>query len=812
MNQTSQPEKSDNNTPTRKPLQRKILRRKFLLVVLIAAFCVYFYNPFKPRLRKMKKKLIILGFDGADPDLVSKWWDDLPNFRKLARMGSRMNMNTCFPPESPVAWSCFAVGGNAGRHGVYDFLRRPAGSYMPSIESFVAKGHAKFLWKMLPIKMPKAIFRRGGTAFWDVLSKNGIPTSLIDMPITFPPPKLNYGRVLAGLGVPDVRGMQATAHHFVYSKGKEDEKIQDSTFGVKTERLTKEGNTYSAFAWGPNDPVHDEELRELEKKQLDAILSMYEWEAHLKSLQGERFDNPEKRARSANYVSMRVSAKMAYHSYLHSEDLYQRVEALKTYFMKGTKYVKDKSVTRISKAREISHQFITEEKKIAKQLASDPAHPIKLPVTFKRIDSETVEIQVGKEKKQAKLNQWSEWFTLHFPIVSIAKARAICRFYPQDLSEDSFKIFMSSPDIDPRKPVIPISHPKSYSKELVDWTGKLFKTRGWAAETHGLKDGALEEDGFIDDLFDIMNAREAKLFETMERTTNNVIVSVFSATDRVSHMFYRFIDPSHPMHPKDNPGYLAKYENTIKKVYIKMDQIVGRMMKKIENDPDATLMVMSDHGFKSWRRQVHINKWLYDNGFLAIKGSGLIDSDMRLADLVSSGSDFFSYVDWSKTEAYSMGLGQIYINKKDREPMGIVLQNNYDALCESIASKFKTLKDVDGTSVVTHVKKREEIWSGKYADDIHDAPDLQVCFNQGYRVSWQTCLGGISSGDAIEDNLEKWSADHCSVAPEHVPGIFFCNKKIERSKVSLYDFAPTVLGYFGLKKPKEMEGRDLFKP
>ena len=61
-----------------------------------------------------------------------------------------------------------------------------------------------------------------------------------------------------------------------------------------------------------------------------------------------------------------------------------------------------------------------------------------------------------------------------------------------------------------------------------------------------------------------------------------------------------------------------------------------------------------------------------------------------------------------------------------------------------------------------------------------------------------------------EDNLEKWSGDHCSFASVHVPGMFFSSKKISGDLPSIYDFAPTVLNHYGLPVPEEMEGRNLF--
>ena len=199
-----------------------------------------------------------------------------------------------------------------------------------------------------------------------------------------------------------------------------------------------------------------------------------------------------------------------------------------------------------------------------------------------------------------------------------------------------------------------------------------------------------------------------------------------------------------------------------------------------------------------------------------MKGENHRAGDLNLDDPVGENANkIFGYVDWSKTRAYALGLGQIYINLKHREPLGIVPQEEYEATCREIKERLATLVDHRwkpwGDPVVEYVKARAEMWDGAYANDNFDAPDLQVGFKPGYRVSWRTCLGGISTEERmIEDNLERWSGDHCSVAGRYVPGVFFCNHTIERENPRIIDIAPTVLSLFDLNPPEMMEGVDLF--
>ncbi len=793
-------------------IERKIKKGTYLrkalycLIVLCAVILVYSIWFAGPAVFKTNKKLVILGFDGVDPRLVQRWSEDLSNLQRLSKEGTFDELQTVTPPESPVSWSSFAVGGNPGRHGVFDFLRRPVGSYIPTEESFAERQYAEFLFGQIPIKMPKAKLRRGGTAFWDVLSEAGVRTSLVEVPITFPPPRLSHGRALSGLGVPDIRGTQATFHEFVhYPPGKEPE-VMETTLGGKIEILKKDNNVYFGSIWGPYDPVYDQEKRKKEKVKLESDLAWCEWQTHLFTLQGEHVSESNKQM-LATILGMNVIQPMALKPYLRSDLAYERVKAIQAYLNTGMSFKKEKGAGP-NEAREQMAELRNASKKLQKEIiAAAPA--IKQEVSFKSVDESTVEIRIEDQVQQVKLKTWSDWFTVPLPVTNLITIQAICRFYPQEISPE-FRVFMTSPDMDPREPALPISYPKKYSKELVEWIGHLYKTRGWAAETHGLKDEYLNEDAFIEDAFSIMNTRAEKTFETWDRTENNVFVSVFSITDRVSHMFYHHIDKGHPMH---DPEMAEKYGDTIKRFYVRMDEIAGKMMERIDDDPNTVLMVISDHGFESFRYQVNLNTWLYEAGYLAIKGSSLVSRHMRLEDLLKKNQDdFFSYVDWSNTKAYALGLGQIYINLEGREPLGIVPSSDYGAVCDEIAARLTELTDDRwlemGTAPIAYVKKRSEIWTGEYANDEHDAPDLQVGFSPNYRVSWQTCLGGISK-EIVDDNMEKWSGDHCSLGSHLIPGIFYCNRDIIVDDPAIIDIAPTVLHYFDLNVPSTMDGRNI---
>lgn len=147
------------------------------------------------------------------------------------------------------------------------------------------------------------------------------------------------------------------------------------------------------------------------------------------------------------------------------------------------------------------------------------------------------------------------------------------------------------------------------------------------------------------------------------------------------------------------------------------------------------------------------------------------------------------------------------INLKGREIYGIVKPGDeYNGLKKEIVTKLKNLRDpVTGKRVIVDVYKRENIYKGEY---LKEAPDLVVGFNEGYRVSWQTVLGGIPA-EIIVENKSNWSGDHCSFDPSITQGIFLSNRKFARESPSIIDIAPTVLEIFNLSIPEEMGGEPI---
>jgi predicted AlkP superfamily phosphohydrolase/phosphomutase len=377
--------------------------------------------------------------------------------------------------------------------------------------------------------------------------------------------------------------------------------------------------------------------------------------------------------------------------------------------------------------------------------------------------------------------------------------RGISRFFVQETYPE-VRLYLEPISLDPRNPPIPISSPAGFSGELAARLG-LFKTLGWIHETWGLNEEKIDEKVFLEDLFRNMEALEAAIMDQRAREKPALLLAVFTATDSAAHTFFRFLDPEHPRHDKE---LLPKYGDAVEQVYRKMDSIVGRVLGELRGG--GTLLVLSDHGFHTWRREFNTNPWLARNGFLALKTTAADGSAKKLDDMFSGGS-FFPNVDWSKSRAYSLGLGGIFINLKGREGQGAVAQGTeYEEVRQEIMRRIREYRDPDtGGQVIQGVYRREDIFSGP---EIGEAPDLQLSFHDGYRTSWQTALGAVPESIVVA-NLKKWSGDHCASDRSDTPGILASNRRVATGGHTILDIAPTVLEIFGLKPRPEMDGRPI---
>jgi len=617
------------------------------------------------------KRFVVLGLDGMDPNLAEQFMAEgkLKNLSKLAEQGCFRRLETTVPSISPVAWSSFQTGANPGKHNIFDFLTRDKKTYMPRLSSVDIRGprrNVKIGRYRFPLGKADIRLLRKGKPFWKTLGENGIFSSILRVPITFPPEKF-YGVMLSGMCVPDLRGTQGMFSYYTTKKQEDGEHTGGERYYIK-----RKNEKIEAELVGPDNP-----------------------------------------------------------------------------FVPGT-------------------------------------GNLRCPFTVTVKNAELINIKVNGGKYALKIGQYSPWVKVDFKAPPGVKVRGICRFLLKAV-EPEFELYVTPINIDPEKPAMPIAYPAVYSVYLAKLQGS-FATLGLAEDSWALNEKVLDDDRFMEQCVQTDREREEMFFDCLEKVKQGLCVCVFDGTDRVQHTFWRDIDPRHPVHDEQNKG-----RNAIEGLYERMDALVGETIEKCP-DKDTVLMVISDHGFNTFRYGVDLNRFLQEKGYLKLKEDGLNKKHL-------------SGIDWSQTRAYAVGLAGIFLNLKGRESQGIVQQDKEaETLREEIAAELMQLTDPqrENQTAVKNVYNALKVYTGPYKGE---APDLIIGYNKGYRASWETAIGQVTEG-IFHDNTKAWSGDHC-MDPTLVPGVFFCNRKIEESAPRLMDIGPTVLDMFGVSVPKNMDGRAL---
>jgi predicted AlkP superfamily phosphohydrolase/phosphomutase len=617
----------------------------------------------------LRKKVIVIGLDGLEPSIVEAMLErrELPNLAKIRASGSYTRLKTTYPAQTPVAWSSFMTGTNPGGHGIFDFISRDPATYLPDVAL------TRFERPKNMLAAPRVVNRRQGVPLWQPLSKAGVPSTILRCPCTFPPESLQ-GRMLAGVGVPDLRGSQ--------SKG---------TFYTQDRTVTAEENEQLIFL---------DSGSELTTRVI-----------------GPR--NTKTSPASDTYCEVRV-------------------------------------------------QVDEGSRKLIIHTGGSPSS-----------------IEVPK-------NAWSEWVRFKFKFSMLQSVTGIARFYVRQL-DPHVEFYVSAVNFDPAAPMFPVSTPGDYTKELSEKIG-VFSTLGMAEDHNGLNNGRLDEAAYLQHCELVLGERERTLRFELDRFTEGLLFMLFDTPDRVQHMLWRFRDRQHPGFEPDLSPELA---TRVEEHYHRCDALLSVVLEKV--DENTLLIVLSDHGFGTFRRAFDTNTWLWQNGLLALKDSKPGENSGQA----------FAGVDWSKTYAYAVGLGGIYLNFKGRESGGI-LEEGTEAgrVRRAIQTGLADFPDAQTQRpAIRSVSRREELYSGAF---VGNSPDLLVNFHRGFRVSWQSAVGGFSHS-LLEDNLRRWSGDHI-VDPESVPGILFMNRvprQDDHAQARIIDLAPTILNYLGVAAPESMEGASL---
>jgi predicted AlkP superfamily phosphohydrolase/phosphomutase len=623
--------------------------------------------------RSRIKKFVVLGLDGMDYALTEKFLAEgkLPNLIKLRQQGCFKRLTTTIPPISPVAWSSFQTGSNPGKHNIFDFLTRDKKSYLPKLSSVdIRSPRRKISLGKYQFALGKASIRllRKGKPFWKTLGEHGIFSSVIRVPVTFPPEKF-YGVQLSGMCVPDLRGTQGTFSFYTTNSNDSGEHTAGESFTVASNN-----GTIKAELIGPQNPFH-----------------------------------------------------------------------------------KDNSV-------------------------------LKCPFVVTIYDQNTAKLTISGSTYTITKNAYTEWIKVGFKAGPGVTVHGICKFLLLSTTPE-FQLYVTPINIDPAKPAMPISHPGVFSTYLAKRQGP-FATLGLPEDSWALNEKIISDESFIKQSTDADAERRKMFFDSLDKIKRGLCVCVFDGTDRIQHTFWRDIDEQHPAHEQRRQNRTL---NAIEEIYRRMDDLVGETLERC-NSNDTVLMIISDHGFNSFRCGVDLNRWLEENGYLKLKSDGRNKKNL-------------AGIDWSETQAFAIGLAGIFLNINGREAQGIVdPENEADSLRDEIAAKLTSLTDPRKTNqpVIKQVYNAQSVYRGPYKDE---APDLIIGYNKGYRASWETAIGQVTD-KIFHENTKAWSGDHC-IDRSLVPGVLFCNRPIKTEKSRLIDIGPTILDMFGVATPKYMDGKPL---
>jgi predicted AlkP superfamily phosphohydrolase/phosphomutase len=719
-----------------------------------------------------QRKLVILGFDGADAKLTQKWMDEgkLPHLAALRQQGTFAPLLSTIPSQTPVSWSTFTTGLNPGRHGIFDFLKRDPLTYHPSFAAFDERKEP-FLW--------------GKSNGWVVGAIGGAVTFLVVW-------------LVAAL-------VRCRQRHRRQSPGGGGGGADDAgAAGAAAAAAARRGAAVAlavALVLGIAAGAASGYLADRLLPKQRPVAFNRQRGATFWSLLG----SAGKRVRV-----MRVPVTFPPRPYengqllsgLGTPDLSKRIG--KPFYFTSELFFTPKGggdfKVEVVELPDNKGVIDTEIKEIPNDLF--PAHgefvtiPMRLTVPQ---DRTSVRVQVSGNDLTLKPGEWSEWVRFVFPFNHLIKVHGIGKFRVLSVSPE-LRIYLTPIQFDPEQ--LPfgfdITAPPSFVGNLTGRFG-LFKTIGWMIDTWSLTDGTTDEQVFLEDVQQTVAKDREILRGLLADGDWDVMVHYFEFTDRVQHMMWRFIDPKHPLYTAEGA---RKWGPSVLQAYQQMDEIVGETMQKMP--AGAMLLVVSDHGFASFRRGMNYNTWLATNGFMTLTGEDA--KRMNLEDLFGQG-DFFVNVDWSKTKAYALGLGQIYINLAGREGKGIVQPGDeYKQVTAAIRSGLEAYVDpATGEHPVAHVFTRDEAY-GTYDPAL--IPDLIPSNNEGYRVGWQDSLGGIGK-NIVEPNDQIWSGDHCSVYPPLVKGILFSNLKLDAADAKMGDVMPTILDLYRVKPPERLDGKSL---
>lgn len=747
-------------------------------------------------------RVLVLGFDGADAGTVRSMIEAgrLPNLARLAQQGTFAPLRSTHPAESAAGWAALNTGRNPAKNGVASFVVRgfPYGPPSP------AMGHVETVDRSFAeLELPAHLGLLARTGTLPLAAGSFVVCALVlllGLRRHRRPAVLALCLSLAALLASGTVWLAST--------------IPPTVPGVFRPRLLHGGFWEDAAAEGVPSIVLGAALafgrpavegaRVLGGLGLPDVRGGLAGEWFLYTTDEREHGDPPRGARTASGSGIvfrvdeaggRIETRVwGPRDFVGMERLRRELEALSEADVEGRRAIE----TQLRQLRE---------------------RPLSQPMTIER-DGDRLDVTLAGVKQNLYEGEWSDWFHVSFDVTPLVSVHAITRARVLSLA-NPLTLYLGPLEFDPARPTLwqPPSQPPSFSGDLVHWIGGPFETVGWACMTNPVKDERLPVDVFLEDIEFTSSWRKALVFSALARDDWRLFFAVFSTPDRVQHMTYKYLDEGHPGHDAQEARRLVSFlgrevplADVIPTIYEEIDAIVGRVMDEYLR-PEDTLILCADHGFSSFRRGMHVNNWLAEHGYLTLAEG-----------LRTARGDLGSSVDWSRTRAYALGLGMIFLNLEGREPEGIVTMAEAPALLRELSSELLGAADdgADGTQVrvLREAVVVPELYPGAWGGRDYVCADLMLGFAENYRVSWETAAGklnlvkddsGVHLGELFADNDSPWCGDHASVSPEVVPGIFFSSRPVELPPggAHVLNVAPTVLSLLGVPVPEDYDATAL---
>ena len=765
------------------------------------------------------QKVIVLGMDGMDAGYAAKWMDDgeLPNFSRLRAEGTFAEFMPANPAQSPVSWASINTGVNPGKHGIYDFIRIIRGTrsapVLPTI-GFQEPVKISALEAGLPYSDPKDFFPVLGIG----LLLAAVGTVLVTKK------KVAAGVLLLGVGLGGA-GYFYFSWQSAYPEGKvfptyESLNLADN-FWVNLDNAGVPFRGQGTIVSYPTE--------ELKHGKLVAGLGAPDALGGLNS--SAIYTTATERVTSRKTIKPTLDGKSSstVKIFLLDDKMSSKINGPKNLTLN---HYKDNAGT---------VGLLSEIGEVSTNNLGKPIHPLTtVDLSVKWNKGQSIDLTVDGVTQNVALNTWSEFYQVEFVWNSKFSTWALVRLWVEE-REGELEIFASPLQVDPEHitPGNRTSHPATFAKDIQDEIGR-FETLGWACQTHAVKDAELSDDAFLADIEFTLGWRKKMLEAAVKAQDWEVLFHFFGTPDRICHMLMNHMDPRHPQYDEAAASRVVHYfgqdfplKDSGLVIYKEMDKIVGWLLDEVLTDSDV-LMIVSDHGFDSFRRQVDLNAWLAHEGFMTIDNHNRVAMPLT-AKQMKKGT--LKFVDWNDSQAYSIAIGKIYLNIKGREAKGIVKPEEVDALLAEIEARLYEMVDPEsGEKMVKKVYLRDDLYSGKYVHKTEEsaetraqegAAEITIDFVSGYRASWSVTSGGITlvdgvdengdtiavAGPYVSDNDYAWSGDHCGVDIHAVQGVFFSNRQTALPEGDVhYDsthLAPTVLNLKSVAIPSDYDSRPL---